>query len=56
MRLIFTILAVALFLSVMCVPSDTADWQVCVLWAIWVPCALYISNLIFKRLEDDDMK
>lgn len=45
-----------LFFSVMFTPSEGADWQVSVLWAMWVPCALYIVNLIWKRLEDEDMK
>lgn len=55
-KAIFTTLAMVLFFSVMFVPSEGADWQVSVLWAIWVPSALYIANLIFKRLEEEDMK
>ena len=55
-KAIFATLAMVLFFSVMFTPSDGADWQVSVLWAMWVPCALYIANLIWKRLEDEDMK
>lgn len=54
-KAIFATLAMVLFFSVMFTPSDGADWQVSVLWAIWVPSALYIANLIFKRLEDEDL-
>ena len=53
-KTIMTILAVVLFLSVICVPSEQASVAAFILWGIWCAAAMFIANLIFKHLQEED--
>lgn len=51
---IMTTVATVLFLSVIAVPSESAPLSTFLLWGVWCISAMFISNLIFKRLEDEE--
>jgi len=51
---IMTTVAILLFMSVIAVPNESASLSTFLLWGVWCVSALFIANLIFKRLEDEE--
>lgn len=54
MKTFLSILASVLFLSVFFTPTDDAPLSTYFLWFIWCAGALWIVNIIWNTLEEDE--